>query len=182
MAGQMTVVAVAQTGHMLGALTGTAPAGKTTVADVAGDALPVRIDATSFAIPATELAVAELGFDARVFEDPRDARVVFASPPDQDAALGFLISGVHGEVELPLTGDTLTVKTTAATAPTEDTPFWVLFQGPAGEPPVVVTGKIPAKKKKSGAVAHGLTSGATYQALVLLAGFAPHLQASVTPP
>jgi hypothetical protein len=182
MASQMTVVAVTKTGHVLGALTGIAPAGKATVADVAGDAMPVRIGSTSFAIPARELAVAELGFDARVFEDPRDARVVFASPPDQEASLAFLISSANGEVVLPLTGDTLKVKTTSQTAPTEDTAFWVLFQGPAGEPPVVVVGKIPATKLESGAAAHGLTSGTTYQALVLLAGFAPYLQANVTPP
>ncbi len=182
MASQMTVVAVAKTGHMLGALTGVAPAGKPTVADVAGDALPVRIDTNFFAIPAKELTVAELGFDARVFQDPHDARVVFASPPDQDPSLGFLDISAHGEVESPLTGDTFKVRTTAGTAPTEDTPFWVLFQGPAGEPPVVVADKIPASEKESKAVRHGLTSGTTYQALVLLAGFAPHLQGEVKPP
>jgi hypothetical protein len=182
MASQMTVVAVTKTGHVLGALTGVAPAGKATVADVAGDAMPVRVAATSFAVSATELAVAELGFDLRVFEDPRGARVVFASPPDQDASLGFLNSGAHGEIDLPLTGNTLMVRTTAAAAPTEDTPFWVLFQGPAAEPPTVVTGKILAKETKSVPVAHGLTSGATYQALVLLAGLAAHLQTSVKPP
>ncbi len=182
MASQMTVVAVAKTGHVLGALTGVAPAGKPTVADVAGDALPVRIDTNFFAIPAKELTVAELGFDARVFQDPHDARVVFASPPDQDASLGFLDSSAHGEVVLPSTGNTLTVKIAPTPTPTADTPFWVLFQGPASEPPVVVTGKIPANKTESEPVAHGLTSGTTYQALVLLAGFAPHLQGEVKPP
>jgi len=73
MASQMTVVAVTKTGHVLGALTGVAPAGKATVADIAGDAMPVRVAATSFAVPATELAVAELGFDART-----DARTLCA--------------------------------------------------------------------------------------------------------
>lgn len=181
MASQMTVVAVTKTGHMLGALTGVAPAGKATVADVAGDALPVRIDTKFFAVPAKELTVAELGFDARVFQDPHDARVVFASPPDQDASLGFLDSSAQGEVVSPLTGDTLTVKTTATTGPTADTPFWVLFQGPPGEPPVVVTGEIPASKTQSRAIPHGLTSGTTYQVLVLLAGFASYLQGEMKP-
>jgi hypothetical protein len=182
MASQMTVVAVRQTGHILGALTSVAPAGKATVPDVAGDAVPLRIGTGSFAIPATELAVAELGFDARVFEDPRDARVVFASPPDQDASLTFLNSGVHGQVALPASGDTLKVQTRPPTKTTEDTPFWILFQGPVDEPPVIVVGKIPVNKTVSGNVAHGLTSGTTYQALVLLADFAPFPQSNVKPP
>jgi hypothetical protein len=171
MASQMTVVAVRQTGHILGAITSVAPAGKATVADVAGDAVPFRVGTGPLAIPATELAVAELGFDARVFADPHDARVVFASPPDQDASLAFLNLAVLGVAQVPSPGDTLTVTTSPLTAVTADTPFWILFQDTAGGPPVVVVGKIPDTESVSEDVAHGLAEGTTYRALVLLAGF-----------
>jgi hypothetical protein len=182
MADQMTVVAVTTTGHVLGAITRVAPAGEPTVSTVVGDAMPVRLNNTIFTVAGGELAVASVGFDARVFQDPRDTRVVFASPPDQDASLAFLISGSHGEVVKPIPRDTLTVKIEPASNLTADTPFWVLFQHSAAEPPVVVTGKIKFGASVSEAVAHGLTSGTTYTALVLLAGFAAFRQPNLKPP
>jgi hypothetical protein len=183
MAGQMTVVAVRRTGHVLGAITGVAPAGEPTVAGVAGEALPVRVDSTLIDIPAAELAVAVLGFDANVFTDPHDARVVFPTQSDQDPTLTSVIGGASGQLKSGLTADQLAVELTPATtpAPTAATPFVVVFQGPGDEPPVIVSGEIPANAKQSPAVTHSLTRGTTYNALVLLAGYAQHPDSATVP-
>jgi hypothetical protein len=184
MAGQMTVVAVRRTGHVLGAITGVAPAGEPTVAGVAGDALPARFDTMLIDVPAAELAVAVLGFDANVFTDPHDARVVFPTQSDQDPILTSVIGSASGQLRSSgLTADQLEVELTPAgtPAPTAATPFVVVFQGPGDEPPVIVSGEIPANATVSPAVTHSLTSGTTYDALVLLAGYAQHPDSAVVP-
>jgi hypothetical protein len=193
MADQMTVVFVKATGHVLGAITGAGPVGEPTAAAVAGDAMPVHFPksptvatAKSFAIRVGALDVRPLGFDPRVFEDPRDARVAFATPPDKDPFLSFVNGGDNGEVVLPSgTSDTLSVKLHSNHAATEDTSFWVLFQGPPGNPDVpdvVVAGKIDKGHTASKDIAHGLKSSVTYDALVLVAGLAPAVQTGLTPP
>jgi hypothetical protein len=181
MAGRMTVVAVRRTGHVLGAITAVAPGAAPSVTSAAGDAMPVDAGGSAFAVPATELAVADLGFDVRAFNDPHGAWVLFPDASDQSPSLAFVDGAHNGQVDAPLAADTLTVSTNAA-APTKDLPFWVLFQGLAGDPPLIVSGMIPAAKTRSDPVAHGLTSGASYDALVLVTGVAPHGQPGLTPP
>jgi hypothetical protein len=187
MSARMTVVAIRATGHVLGALTELAPGLELTVAAVAGAAMPVQAGTTAFAVPAAQLAVASLAFDTRVFDDPYGARVLFATSSDQSASLAFVNGGAHGE--LAITADTLTVGISPppGTPPpppppvSVDTPFWVLFQGPAADPPLIVSGVIAKTKAGSDPVAHGLTSGTSYEALVLVSGLGAHQQ-TVTPP
>jgi hypothetical protein len=189
MADQMTVAFIEQTGHVLGALTAVGQLGKLTPAEVAGDAMPVRFETTSmtvttaklFAIPATELKVEALGFHRRVFEEPRDAQVTYTTPPDKDPVLGFVSDGDHGEVVLASGADTFTVEFDTGATAADDTNFWVLFKAPPDELDVVLDGKIVKAAKASQPRAHGLKSGATYDALVLLAGFVPFVQNSLTP-
>lgn len=186
MAGRMTVLAVRRTGHVLGAITTVAPGGTPSVASVAGTAMPAQLDSTSFAVPAANLAVADLAFDGRVFDDPQRARVVFPKGSDESASLGFVDVANHGEVDIPATGLTGTLTVTAkpgtgVVVPKEGLAVWVLFQGPPPDPPIVVTGVIPETKTTSDPVAHGLTAGTTYDALVLVTGLAPHLQSGITP-
>ncbi len=188
MSARMTVVAIRATGHVLGALTERAPGLELTVAAVAGAAMPIRVGTSAFAVPAAQLAVASLAFDTRVFGDPYGARVLFATSSDQSASLAFVNGGAHGELAA-ITADTLTVGISPppGTPPpppppvSVNTPFWVLLQGPAGDPPLIVSGVIAATKTGSDPVAHGLTSGTSYDALVLVSGLAAHQQ-TVTPP
>ena len=176
MAGRMTVLAVRRTGHVLGAITAVAPGDAPSVASVAGVAMPVQLKTTSSAVPAADLAVADLGFDERVLEDPHRARVVFPDSSDESPSLAFVDTTKLGELG-SVGPDTLQVVTNPATAaPTGGFPFWVLFQGPATDPPITLTGLIPATKTKSVPVAHGLTAGTKYDALVLVTGLAAHLQ------
>lgn len=185
MAGRMTVVAVRRTGHVLGAITAVAPGDPPSVASVVGAAMPAQVDSTPFAVPAASLAVADLGFDERVFKEPQHARVLFPEGSDQSASLAFVDGAHSGSVDTPLpaaTADTLTVTINTPAAPAEDLPFWVLFQGTATDPPLVVTGVIPKTQKTSDPVAHGLTSGTGYNALVLVAGLAADVQTGITPP
>jgi hypothetical protein len=184
MAGRMTVVAVRRTGHVLGAITAVAPGDPPSVASVAGSAMPVNIDSSSFAVPAAALAVADLGFDDRVFEDPQRARVLFPGGSDESASLAFVDGATHGQIDTSagaVTASTLKVTTQPQITPTEDVPFWVLFQGPATDPPLIVNGVIPKTTSTSNPVAHGLTSGTQYTALVLVTGLSGHLQ-TITPP
>jgi hypothetical protein len=190
MADQMTVVFVERTGHVLGGITGVAPAGdKPTPAEVAGAAMPVRFEntlmaatsLTSLTIPTSQLRVEILGFDPRVFENPRVTRVTYATPPDKDPFLAF-VSAANGQVVTPLGADTFQVTTTLGTAPTSDTDFWVLFQGPPADPPVVVSGVIKKGNLFSDPIAHGLKRDTTYDVLVLVAGFAPFLQLGLKTP
>jgi hypothetical protein len=182
MAGQMTVVAVRRTGHVLGAVTGVAEAGEPTVAGVAGDVVPVRFDGDLIPVPAAELAVASFGFDAGVFDDPHDAQVVFPAQSDQDPVLTAVIAAAGGKLK-SVTADQLAVELDPGTTPAPATavPFLVVFQGPGGEPPVLVGGQVPANKKESPKVTHSLKSGIEYDALVLLAGYKLQTQKQQVP-
>ena len=63
----------------------------------------------------------------------------------------------------------------------DDTDFLrVLFKAPPDELDVVLKGKILKGDPRSKPVTHGLKSGATYYALVLLAGFVPFVQTGLT--
>jgi hypothetical protein len=135
-------------------------------------------------VPAASLAVADLGFDERVFEDPQRARVLFPDASDESPSLAFVDTAAHGELGSSVGPTTLKVATNPATAaPTGGLPFWVLFQvqGSATDPPIVVADVIPAAKTESDPVAHGLTVGTSYDALVLVAGMAAHLDSGITP-
>jgi hypothetical protein len=184
MASRMTVLAVRHTGHVLGALSAIAPGDAPSAESVAGAAMPVYLDPVSFPVPAASLAVADLAFDERVFEDPHRARVVFPGASDESPYLAFVDTTAHGELGSSVGPSTLQVATNPVTAaPTGGLPFWVLFQAqaPATDPPVVVAGVIPETKSASDPVAHGLTAGITYDALVLVTGMAVHLDAGITP-
>lgn len=183
MAARMTVVAIRATGHVLGALTERAPGLELTVAAVTGAAMPVQAGPSAFAVPAAQLAVASLAFDTRVFDDPYGARVLFPTSSDQSASLAFVSGSAHGELSAT-TADTVTVGISPPPGSpppppppvSVDTPFWVLFQGAAGDPPLIVSGVIAKTKAESDPVAHGLTSGTSYDALVLVSGLAAHEQ------
>lgn len=190
MADQMTVAAVRRTGHVVGALTG---AGEPSVEQVAGRALPVRFwDGSAtvvVAVPADQLAVAGVAVDPAVFADPTDARVVFPDNPDDDPTLELIASAASGELDnlLADTVDVVLTGTVPVTLP-DPTPFWALFQGVAGQPPVVLTGELPKgtpstnQPLSSGPVPHTLQSGTVYHALVLVAGLQPRLLANQSVP
>ncbi|MFI7124733.1 hypothetical protein ACIBQ1_03515 [Nonomuraea sp. NPDC050153] len=179
MAGRMIVVAVRRSGHAVGAITmaaGATPA----VADVAGAAVPYRLAPGTpvFDVPAADLAVAEVEFDERVFQDVKRARMLFPGGSEQSASLAFVKAGTV-EVEVDPEEDTLVIK--APGSPGEDVPFWALIQPQENGPSSVVTGEIPKGGVQSEPVAHGLTKGDTYSALVLVAGLTAH-QEEITVP
>jgi hypothetical protein len=185
MAEQMTVIAVRETGHVVGAVTGAA-ADEPGVEQIAGAAFPIRmvvagVPTPVVAVAADQLAVAGVPVDPAVFADPTDAFVVFPDTEDQDPTLELITSA--GTVKLDdLTVDTVKVKVSGATL-ADPTPFWVLFQGRSGEPPVVLTGQVPAGADPStGPVPHILQSGTAYDALVLVAGLRPHVDANRSVP
>jgi hypothetical protein len=185
---QMTVVAVQATGHVVGAVTGAA-ADQPSADQLAGDALPVRFrDVVAgvptmvvLAVPADQLAVAGVPLNLAVFADPTDAFVVFPDTDGEDPTLELITSTGNGQLS-PLAADTVQVTVPAATL-ADPTPFWVLFQGRSGQPPMVLTGQVPAGTNPStGPVPHTLQSGTTYDALVLVAGLQPHVDANQSVP
>jgi hypothetical protein len=190
MPGQMTVAAVRRTGHVVGALTG---AGGPSIEQVAGPALPVRFwDGSAtvvVAVPAGVLAVAGVAADPAVFADPTDARVVFPDNPDEDPTLELIASADSGELDLQ--ADNVIVRLeppSGSVTLAKPAPVLALFQGAAGQPPVVLTGELPAGTASasaplsSGPLPHTLESGATYDALVLVAGLQPSVLANQTVP
>lgn len=182
MAATMAVLAVAATGHVVGALTRVAGRAVPTVEQLAGDGVPVRSGADQIVVPTSDLTVATVPFAAGVLRNPAAKRVLLpsATEPDVEPAVKNVDPDSHGTVSA-VAAATLTVSFVDAAAAlqnaADDIPFVVVLQGPDGA--ASLTGQID-KGTSENAILHELDTG-TYTALVLMNGCARHVQAVTVP-